>query len=138
MHGTDLVLGDRLLVGGNSDLKGKLDVAGAATITGNLSVTGNINGGKTTTISATTGSAIALAADANTDLEIGKQPAGTSIRNIFIKVDADTVTGGTAGDNLNISFGTAAGGAQIMAAKALLKDEGGAVTFADNNVALSF
>jgi len=33
MHGTDLVLGDRLLVGGNSDLKGKLDVAGEATLT---------------------------------------------------------------------------------------------------------
>jgi len=32
MHGTNLILGDRLLVGGDSDLKGELDVAGAATL----------------------------------------------------------------------------------------------------------
>ncbi len=110
------------MVGGDSDLKGKLDVAGT------------INGLKTSRISAETAAVITVTASANTDLVVGTQPAGTRIKNIYLKVSADTATAGTSGDNLNLSLGTAAGGTQIMAAKALLKDGGGAVTFIDNNI----
>tara|TARA_R100001510_G_C7630782_1_gene189665 strand:- start:377 stop:817 length:441 start_codon:yes stop_codon:yes gene_type:complete len=61
MHGTDLVLGDRLLVGGNSDLKGNLDVAGEATLTSatitalsNETVEGGADAGNATALSVNT------------------------------------------------------------------------------------
>tara|TARA_R100001224_G_scaffold15554_1_gene7706 strand:+ start:679 stop:1248 length:570 start_codon:yes stop_codon:yes gene_type:complete len=115
-----------------------LVVRGVLKVGENIETTGNIigkvGGVKTSRISAETAAVITVTASANTDLVVGTQPANTRIKNIYLKVDADTATAGTSGDNLNLSLGTAAGGTQIMAAKALLKDGGGAVTFIDNNI----
>jgi len=59
------------------------------------------------------------------------QPAGTHIKELILVPQAAITTGNTGGtDELDFSLGTAAGGGQLLAAKALL--DGQAVTAAAN------
>ena len=67
--------------------------------------------------SATTGT-IAVTASANYDVSF-TQPADTIIRNIIAIPAGNIVTAGASGDDLDFSMGTASGGAQLMAAKAI-------------------
>ncbi len=76
-----------------------------------------------------TSAAVPVTAAGNTDTLIGVQPAGTFIKDLILYNSANFVTAGAGGDDLDISLGTASGGAQIMAATALLDDAGGAVTW---------
>tara|TARA_R110000744_G_scaffold158916_4_gene274958 strand:- start:883 stop:1470 length:588 start_codon:yes stop_codon:yes gene_type:complete len=80
--------------------------------------------------SATTGT-IAVTASANYDVSF-TQPADTIIRNIIAIPAGNIVTAGASGDDLDFSMGTASGGAQLMAAKAILDDGGAAVTWTAN------
>ena len=80
--------------------------------------------------SVTTGT-IAVTAAANTDVSF-TQPADTIIKNIIAIPAGNIVTAGNAGDDVDFSMGTAAGGAQLIAAKAILDDGGAAVTWAAN------
>ena len=92
---------------------------------------GAVNGLELTSITATSGT-IPVTAATNTDLEIGAQPAGTIIKDFYLINAGAIVTAGTTGDDFDISVGTAAGGAQLLAATALLDDGGSAVTWAAN------
>ena len=72
---------------------------------------------------------IAVTDDTNTDVSF-TQPAGTIIRNLIAIPAGNIVTGGTSGNDVDFSLGTAAGGGQIIATKAILDDGGSAVTWA--------
>ena len=78
-------------------------------------------------VTVTTGT-IAVADDTNTDVSF-VQPAGTIIRNVIAIPAGNIVTGGSSGNDLDFSMGTAAGGAQLVAAKAILDDGGSAITW---------
>ena len=80
--------------------------------------------------SATTGT-IAVTADATYDVTL-TQPADTIIRNLIAIPAGNIVTAGASGDDLDFSMGTASGGAQLIAAKAILDDGGAAVTWTAN------
>jgi hypothetical protein len=80
--------------------------------------------------SVTTGT-IAVTDDTNTDVSF-TQPADTIIRNIIAIPAGNIVTAGSSGNDLDFSMGTAAGGAQLIAAKAILDDGGAAVTWTAN------
>jgi len=72
----------------------------------------------TSMTSVTTGT-IAVTDDTNTDVSF-TQPAG------------NIVTGGSSGNDVDFSLGTAAGGGQIIATEAILDDGGSAVTWTAN------
>jgi hypothetical protein len=72
---------------------------------------------------------IAVTDDTNTDVSF-TQPAGTIIRNLIAIPAGAIVTGGTSGNDVDFSLGTAAGGGQIIATEAILDDGGSAVTWA--------
>ena len=72
---------------------------------------------------------IAVTDDTNTDVSF-TQPAGTIIRNLIAIPAGNIVTGGTSGNDVDFSLGTAAGGGQIIATEAILDDGGSAVTWA--------
>jgi hypothetical protein len=81
-------------------------------------------------VEVTTGT-IAVTDDTNTDVSF-TQPAGTIIRNLIAIPAGNIVTGGSSGNDLDFSLGTAAGGGQIIATEAILDDGGSAVTWAAN------
>mgnify|MGYP003674703860 FL=1 len=60
------------------------------------------------------------------------QPADTIIRNLIAIPAGNIVTGGTSGNDVDFSLGTAAGGGQLIATKAILDDGGSAVTWTAN------
>ena len=72
---------------------------------------------------------IAVTDDTHTDVSF-TQPAGTIIRNLIAIPAGAIVTGGTSGNDVDFSLGTAAGGGQIIATEAILDDGGSAVTWA--------
>jgi hypothetical protein len=72
---------------------------------------------------------IAVTDDTNTDVSF-TQPAGTIIRNLIAIPAGNIVTGGSSGNDVDFSLGTAAGGGQIIATEAILDDGGSAVTWA--------
>ena len=76
----------------------------------------------------TTGT-IAVTDDTHTDVSF-VQPAGTIIRNLIAIPAGNIVTGGSSGNDVDFSLGTAAGGGQIIATEAILDDGGSAVTWA--------
>ena len=67
--------------------------------------------------------------DTHTDVSF-VQPAGTIIRNLIAIPAGNIVTGGSSGNDVDFSLGTAAGGGQIIATEAILDDGGSAVTWA--------
>ena len=73
--------------------------------------------------------AITITASANSDGTVA-QPAGTTLMSVILSAQTVITTAGTSGDDLDFSMGTAAGGAQILAAKAILDDGGAAVSLA--------
>lgn len=80
--------------------------------------------------SVTTGT-IAVTDDTNTDVSF-TQPADTIIRNLIAIPAGNIVTGGSSGNDVDFSLGTAAGGGQLIATKAILDDGGSAVTWTAN------
>jgi|6_EtaG_2_1085325.scaffolds.fasta_scaffold36840_4 hypothetical protein len=86
---------------------------------------------RTKTIQATSGT-IAVTKDINYDISLGTQPAGTVLNDLIVYNAGAIVTAGASGDDLDISVGTASGGAELLAATALLDDGGSAVTWAAN------
>tara|TARA_R100001510_G_C7629162_1_gene188380 strand:+ start:728 stop:1318 length:591 start_codon:yes stop_codon:yes gene_type:complete len=80
--------------------------------------------------SVTTGT-IAVTDDTNTDVSF-TQPADTIIRNLIAIPAGNIVTGGSSGNDVDFSLGTAAGGGQIIATEAILDDGGSAVTWTAN------
>lgn len=84
----------------------------------------------TSMTSVTTGT-IAVTDDTNTDVSF-TQPADTIIRNLIAIPAGNIVTGGSSGNDVDFSLGTAAGGGQIIATKAILDDGGSAVTWTAN------
>ena len=78
----------------------------------------------------TTGT-IADTDDSNTDVSF-TQPADTIIRNLIAIPAGNIVTGGSSGNDVDFSLGTAAGGGQIIATEAILDDGGSAVTWTAN------
>ena len=84
----------------------------------------------TSMTSVTTGT-IAVTDDTNTDVSF-TQPADTIIRNLIAIPAGNIVTGGSSGNDVDFSLGTAAGGGQIIATEAILDDGGSAVTWTAN------
>jgi len=80
--------------------------------------------------SVTTGT-IAVTDDTHTAASF-TQPADTIIRNLIAIPAGNIVTGGTSGNDVDFSLGTAAGGGQLIATEAILDDGGSAVTWAAN------
>ena len=80
--------------------------------------------------SVTTGT-IAVTDDTHTAASF-TQPADTIIRNLIAIPAGNIVTGGTSGNDVDFSLGTAAGGGQLIATKAILDDGGSAVTWTAN------
>lgn len=74
---------------------------------------------------------IAVTDDTHTDVSF-VQPAGTIIRNLIAIPAGNIVTGGSSGNDVDFSLGTAAGGGQIIATEAILDDGGAAVTWTAN------
>lgn len=74
---------------------------------------------------------IAVTDDTHTDVSF-TQPAGTIIRNLIAIPAGNIVTGGTSGNDVDFSLGTASGGGQLIATEAILDDGGSAVTWAAN------
>ena len=107
-----------------------IDASGNITATGDVTI-GASGALKLTSITATTASITATATN-NTDTDIGDQPAGTVIKDFIVIPQSALTTAGSSGDDLDISIGTASGGGQILATKALLDDGGSAVTAAAN------
>ena len=60
------------------------------------------------------------------------QPADTIIRNLIAIPAGNIVTGGSSGNDVDFSLGTAAGGGQLIATEAILDDGGSAVTWTAN------
>ena len=73
--------------------------------------------------------AITITAAANSDGTVA-QPAGTTLMSVILSPQTVITTAGASGDDLDFSMGTAAGGAKILAAKAILDDGGAAVSLA--------
>ena len=71
-------------------------------------------------------------AHGSTDIPAIAQPANTVIKDLFIVTDSIITTAGTNGDGVDMSIGTAEGGAQIMALCEILDDGGGAVSLQAN------
>tara|TARA_R110000824_G_scaffold192970_4_gene375259 strand:- start:251 stop:817 length:567 start_codon:yes stop_codon:yes gene_type:complete len=67
-------------------------------------------------------------AHGSTDVAAITQPANTVIKDLFIVADTIISTSGVSGDGMDMSIGTAAGGAQIMALCEILDDGGAAVS----------
>tara|TARA_R110002153_G_scaffold24054_1_gene77116 strand:- start:1826 stop:2416 length:591 start_codon:yes stop_codon:yes gene_type:complete len=84
-----------------------------------------------TTMTSVTTATIAVTDDTNTDVSF-TQPADTIIRNLIAIPAGNIVTGGSSGNDVDFSLGTAAGGGQIIATKAILDDGGSAVTWTAN------
>ena len=80
--------------------------------------------------SVTTGT-IAVTDDTHTDVSF-TQPADTIIRNLIAVPAGNIVTGGSSGNDVDLSLGTAAGGGQLIATEAILDDGGSAVTWTAN------
>jgi hypothetical protein len=80
--------------------------------------------------SVTTGT-IAVTDDTHTDVSF-TQPADTILRNLIAIPAGNIVTGGSSGNDVDFSLGTAAGGAQLVATEAILDDGGSAVTWTAN------
>ena len=80
--------------------------------------------------SVTTGT-IAVTADATYDVSF-TQPADTSIKSLIAFSAGNIVTGGSSGNDVDFSLGTAAGGGQLIATEAILDDGGSAVTWTAN------
>ena len=80
--------------------------------------------------SVTTGT-IAVTDDTHTAASF-TQPADTIIRNLIAIPAGNIVTGGTSGNDVDFSLGTAAGGGQLIATEAILDDGGSAVTWTAN------
>ena len=74
---------------------------------------------------------IAVTDDTHTDVSF-TQPAGTIIRNLIAIPAGNIVTGGSSGNDVDFSLGTASGGGQLIATEAILDDGGSAVTWAAN------
>ena len=66
-------------------------------------------------------------AHGSTDIAAIAQPANTVIKDLFLVSDGILSTSGVGGDGMDMSIGTAAGGAQIMALCEILDDGGAAV-----------
>ena len=66
-------------------------------------------------------------AHGSTDVDAITQPANTVIKDLFIVAQTIISTSGASGDGMDMSIGTAAGGAQIMALCEILDDGGAAV-----------
>ena len=66
-------------------------------------------------------------AHGSTDVAAITQPANTVIKDLFIVAQTIISTSGASGDGMDMSIGTAAGGAQIMALCEILDDGGAAV-----------
>ena len=84
----------------------------------------------TSMTSVTTGT-IAVTDDTHTDVSF-TQPADTIIRNLIAIPAGNIVTGGSSGNDVDFSLGTAAGGGQLIATEAILDDGGSAVTWTAN------
>ena len=106
-----------------------LSVAGVLTAAGDLNI-GTASGYKVGGTTVTTGT-IAVTAGENYDVSF-TQPAGTIIRNVWAIPAGNIVTAGSGGDDLDWSFGTSAGGAQLVAATAILSPALGAETWSAN------
>ena len=66
-------------------------------------------------------------AHGSTDVAAITQPANTVIKDLFVVAKTILSTSGVSGDGMDMSIGTAAGGAQIMALCEILDDGGAAV-----------
>jgi len=77
--------------------------------------------------------AITATATANSDGTV-VQPANTTIKSVYVIPQGTISTAGTSGDDLDISIGAATSFTDIVAAKALLDDAGGAVTMSKGMV----
>ena len=80
--------------------------------------------------SVTTGT-IAVTHSTNVDVSF-TQPADTIIRNLIAIPAGNIVTGGSSGNDVDFSLGTASGGGQLIATEAILDDGGSAVTWTAN------
>ena len=67
-------------------------------------------------------------AHGTTDVPALTQPANTVIKDLFVVAESIISTSGASGDGMDMSIGTAAGGAQIMALCEILNDGGSAVS----------
>ena len=72
-------------------------------------------------------------AHGSTDVDALTQPANTVIKDLFVVADSIISTSGVSGDGMDMSIGTAAGGAQIMALCEILDDGGAAVHLQANS-----
>ena len=72
-------------------------------------------------------------AHGTTDIAAIAQPANTVIKDLFVVADSIITTSGVNGDGMDMSIGTAAGGAQIMALCEILDDGGAAVHLQANS-----
>ena len=100
----------------------------------NSARTGDVRGmaeNMLTSMTSVTTATIAVTDDTNTDVSF-TQPADTIIRNLIAIPAGNIVTGGSSGNDLDFSLGTAAGGGQIIATEAILDDGGSAVTWTAN------
>ena len=84
-----------------------------------------------TSMTSVTTATIAVTDDTNTDVSF-TQPADTIIRNLIAIPAGNIVTGGSSGNDVDFSLGTAAGGGQLIATEAILDDGGSAVTWTAN------
>jgi hypothetical protein len=84
-----------------------------------------------TSMTSVTTATIAVTDDTNTDVSF-TQPADTILRNLIAIPAGNIVTGGTSGNDVDFSLGTAAGGGQLIATEAILDDGGSAVTWTAN------
>jgi len=71
-------------------------------------------------------------AHGSTDIAAIAQPANTVIKDLFLISDSIITSSGASGDGVDMSIGTAAGGAQIMALCEILDDGGSAVSLQAN------
>ena len=85
-----------------------------------------------------TSATIAVADDTNYAVPAIAQPAGSYIWNVTFIPAGNIVTGGSSGNDLDFSIGTAAAGAQLCALKAILDDGGSALTWTANFPASPF
>ena len=114
---------------GNTTTTGTLGVTGVTSATGGV-VIGAASSLQLIGVTATTGT-IAVTDDTNTIVTIA-QPAGTILKDLIAYPAGNIVTGGSSGNDLDISIGTASAGAQLLAATAILDDGGAAVTWTAN------
>ena len=105
-----------------------IDASGNITATGDVTI--GASGALKLTSTTTTTASITVTAGAHTDTAIGSQPAGTVIRDVILIPQGAITNGNNGSDELDVSIGTASGGAQIKAAGALL--DGADVTMAAN------